>query len=139
MKTIVLLFLVGVLGAADAQDKVPATGISAAIKFEETVSGYLTELNGKYKLRATEVTFAPGALLDAHHHAGPGLRKVLNGELTFVQAGKTIVYKAGDYFFESGNVVHTAQNRTQAPVRVVFFEVLPVSYTGPSVIPPKAY
>ena len=139
MKQIVLLFLVATLGAADAQDKVPMSGISAAIKLEETVSGNLTELNGKFKLRATEVTFAPGARLDAHHHAGPGLRKVLNGELTFVQAGKTIVYKAGDYFFESGNVVHTAQNRTKAPVRVVFFEVLPVSHTGPSVIPPKAY
>jgi hypothetical protein len=103
MNRIVLLFLVSVLGAADAQDKVSMSGISAAIKLEEPVSGNLTELNGKYKLRATEVTFAPGALLDAHHHAGPGLR------------------------------------RTKAPVRVVFFEVLPVTHTGPSVIPPKAY
>jgi hypothetical protein len=36
-------------------------GITSAVKLEEVVFGHLTELNGKYKMRATEVTFAPGA------------------------------------------------------------------------------
>ena len=28
-------------------------------------------INGKFKMRATEVTFAPGAYLGVHHHVGP--------------------------------------------------------------------
>ena len=125
--------------SALAQQKVESTGITGAIKLEEVISGYLTELNGKFKLRLTEVTLAPGAHLGAHHHAGPGIRLVLSGELTFVQAGKAIVYRTGDSFYESGNVVHTAHNGTAAPTRIAFFEVLPVQWAGPSTIPPKPY
>ena len=36
--------------------------ITSTVKLEEAVFGHLTELNGKYKMRATEVTFAPGAI-----------------------------------------------------------------------------
>ena len=124
---------------AIAQQKVEAHGITPSVKLEEIISGHLNELNGKFKLRVTELTFAPGAKLGEHHHVGPGIRLVLTGELTFVQAGKVTVYKAGDYFFESGNVVHIAQNSTKAAARVAFFEILPVQLPGPSLIPPKAY
>jgi quercetin dioxygenase-like cupin family protein len=122
-----------------AQQNVPAPGVSVALKLEEVISGHLTELNGKFKLRASEITIAPGGQLGAHHHAGPGFRLVLSGELTFTQAGKSIVYRTGEYFYESGNVVHTAENRTKAPVRVAMFEILPVQWTGPSVIAPKLH
>jgi len=122
-----------------AQEKVQSSRVNAVLKMEEVISGYLTELNGKFKLRVTEVTFAPGAQLGVHHHAGPGMRLVIAGELTFVQAGKETVYKTGEYFYESGNVAHTAHNRTSTPVRVAFFEVLPMAWSGPSTIPPKAY
>lgn len=136
---VVLFALLQVSQCAIAQQKVESVGITPLVKLEETVSGHLTELNGKFKLRVTELTFAPGASLGPHHHAGPGIRLVLAGELTFTQAGKATVYRTGDYFFESGNVVHTAQNKTNSPVRVAFFEILPVSWSGPSLIPPKAY
>ena len=124
---------------AIAQQKVEAHGITPRVKLEEIISGHLDELNGKFKLRITELTFAPGAKLGEHHHVGPGVRLVLAGELTFVQVGKVTLYKPGDYFYESGNVVHTAQNSTKAPVRVAFFEILPVELPGPSLIPPRAY
>jgi quercetin dioxygenase-like cupin family protein len=139
-RPILMLFALLQVGeCAIAQQNVESVGITAALKLEETVSGHLPELNGKFKLRATELTLAPGASLGAHHHAGPGIRLVLSGELTFTQAGKATVYRTGDYFFESGNVVHTAQNKTNSPVRVAVFEILPVSWSGPSQIPPKAY
>ena len=51
---------------------------------------------------------------------------------------KATIYKAGDFFYESGNIVHTAENKAKAPVRIVFFEVLPVQWTGVSVIEPKS-
>ena len=80
-----LLLVAMLVGAGDclaAQEKVDAQGITQTIKLEEMVYGHLTELNGKFKLRATEVTFAPGAHLGAHHHVGPGIRYVLSGEVT---------------------------------------------------------
>lgn len=135
----VLFALLPFSECAIAQQDVQAAGIAVAVKLEEVISGHLTEINGRFKLRASELTIAAGGQLGAHHHAGPGLRLVLSGELTFTQAGKTIVYRPGEYFYESGNVVHTTQNKTKGPVRVVLFEILPVQWSGPSLIPPKAY
>ena len=101
------------------------------------VYGHLTDLNGKFKLRATEVTFAPGAYLGAHHHVGPGIRYVLSGEVTFTEGGQATIYKAGDYFFESGNIVHTAQNKTKSPLVILFVEILPKDWDSPTVVAPK--
>ena len=70
---VALLASLGANGAL-AQAKVEASGVTAQVKMEEVVYGHLTELNGKFKLRAAEVSFEPGAFLGPHHHAGPGLR-----------------------------------------------------------------
>src|SRR5262249_48147770 len=61
--------------------------------------GHLPELNGKFKLRATEFTFAPGGYIGVHHHIGPGIRYVISGELTFAEGGQETVYKAGEYYY----------------------------------------
>jgi quercetin dioxygenase-like cupin family protein len=135
-----VLLVVMLLGAADrlaAEEKVDARGITQTIKLEEVVYGHLTDLNGKFKLRATEVTFAPDAYLAEHHHVGPGIRYVLSGEVTFTEGGQAAVYKAGDYFFESGNIVHTAQNKTKSPLVILFVEILPKDWYAPTVVPPK--
>ena len=120
-----------------AQQSVEARRIAAAVKLEETIYGHLRELNGKFKMRATEVTFAPGGFLGVHHHVGPGIRFVLSGDLAFTEGGQTTIYKAGDYFFETGNLAHTAENRTTEPLKVLFFEVLPQDWNGPTIILPK--
>jgi len=121
-----------------AQQHVEARGITSAIKLEEIIFGHLVELNGKFKLRATEVTFAPDAYLGVHHHIGPGIRYVISGEVTFTEGGQSTIYKAGEYFFETGNLPHTAQNQTNLPLRILFFEILPKDWAGPTVIPPKS-
>jgi quercetin dioxygenase-like cupin family protein len=140
MMRFTLLLLVALLGGADrlaAQETVEVRGITSVIKLEEVVYGHLAELNGKFKMRATEVTFAPDAYLGVHHHVGPGIRYVLSGEVTFTEGGRATIYKAGDYFFETGNVAHTAQNKTQQPLRVLFVEILPKDWSAPTVILPK--
>jgi quercetin dioxygenase-like cupin family protein len=122
MMRFMLLLLVALLGGAvrlAAQDAVEARGITTEIKIEEVIFGHLTELNDKLKLRASEFTFAPGGYLGAHHHVGPGIRYVLSGELTFTEGGQETVYKAGEYYFETGNLAHTAQNKTTVPLRVL--------------------
>jgi quercetin dioxygenase-like cupin family protein len=134
------LLIAVLLGGVDrlaAQDTVEIRGITSAIKLEEVLYGHLPELNGKFKMRATEVTFAPDAYLGVHHHVGPGIRYVLTGEVTFTEGGRATIYKAGDYFFETGNIAHTAQNKTERPLRVLFVEILPKDWSAPTVIPPK--
>ena len=136
-----LLLFVALLGAAGrlaAQESVEMRGITSAVKLEEVVFGHLTELNGKYKMRATEVTFAPGGYLGVHHHVGPGIRYVLSGEVTFTEGGRATVYKAGEYFFETGNLAHTAENKSNMPLRLLFVELLPKNWAAPTVIPPSA-
>ena len=141
MMRFTLLLFVALLGAAGrlaAQESVEMRGITSAVKLEEVVFGHLTELNGKYKMRATEVTFAPGGYLGVHHHVGPGIRYVLSGEVTFTEGGRATVYKAGEYFFETGNLAHTAENKSDMPLRLLFVELLPKNWAAPTVIAPSA-
>ena len=117
--------------------KVDTKGLTAKIKFESVLSGYLEELNGKYKLRVTELVLEPGGYVGEHHHSGPGIRQVTSGYMTYVLPEKTVVYGPGDFFFESGDVNHTAQNKTDAPMVHVLFEILPADLKGPSIMPVK--
>ena len=132
------LSLLGATVHLAAEEGVERRGITSAVKLEEVIFGHLTELNGKYKMRATEVTFAPGGYLGVHHHVGPGIRYVLSGELTFTEGGRATVYRAGEYFFETGNLAHTAENKTNEPLRILFVEMLPKNWSAPTIIPPSA-
>lgn len=115
--------------------RVDTKGLSAKIKFEEVISGPLADLNGKFKLRITELTLEPGGYVGEHNHAGPGIRQVTAGQMTYVLPDQTVVYNPGDFFFEAGNVNHTVFNKTDAPMVHVLFEVLPADLKGPSLIP----
>ena len=128
-------FVVGSVAVAQAPGAVEKKGQVSRTKLEAMVTGHLSELNGKFKLRASEVTYEPGGFIGVHHHAGPGIRCVTAGELTYVQTDKTTVYRAGECFFESGDVSHTAANRTAQPVVLLNFEVLPAAWSDSSAIP----
>ena len=128
------------LTTAVAQEsvKVDTKGLVAKIKFESVLSGFLTDLNGKYKLRVTELTLEPGGYVGEHNHAGPGIRLVTSGSMTHVWADKTVVYAPGEFFFESGDINHTVYNKTDAPMVHLLFEILPADLKGPSLMPVKA-
>jgi len=127
-----------VAGYSSAQQKVERKGTASTVKLEQAMSGYLTALNGKYKLVATETTFEPGGNIADHHHVGPGIRFVVSGELTLVGEGKTRTYKTGEYFYESGDVTTAASNKGNSPVRIINFEILPADWKGGSAVPPKS-
>ena len=131
----VLLFSATLMGQVQTA-RVARHGFDSKVMFERIVSGHLTELNGKYKLRVTETVYQAGGYIGEHHHAGPGIRLVESGELTYVQSDTTRVFKAGDYFFESGDITHTAYNKTDKPVVILNFEILPGNWDGPSTIEP---
>jgi quercetin dioxygenase-like cupin family protein len=135
-----LAALLAQAGEATAQTpsspvKVDTKGLVAKIKFEGVLSGFLADLNGKYKLRVTELTLEPGGYVGEHNHVGPGIRQVTSGHMTYVLPDKTVVYGPGEFFFESGDINHTVFNRTDAPMVHVLFEVLPADLKGPSLIP----
>ena len=123
-----------------AQDawKLETKDFGSKIKLETVVSGYLADINGKYKLRVSEATFQPGGHVGDHQHSGPGMRYVVAGELTLVEAGKSTIYKAGDSFYESGSVTNKAQNNGKVPTVVIITEIIPVDWKGGTAIQPKS-
>lgn len=114
--------------------QVAKKGQTSKILLEHPVQGHLTDLNGKYELRLSETVYESGGYIGAHHHAGPGIRMVEEGNLRYVQPDKTTIYKPGDCFFESGDVTHTAFNDGPGKVRLLNFELLPANWKGGSAI-----
>ena len=123
---------------AQEAGKVERKGTAGKVKHEEVVSGFLTDLNGKYKLRVSENTFEPGGFVGDHYHVGPGIRVVTAGEFTLVQDGKTTIKKAGDTFYEGGDVSIAVHNKGKVPAVILNFEILPVDWKGPSNVPVKS-
>jgi quercetin dioxygenase-like cupin family protein len=111
---------------------VASSGLHSTIKSEQVLAGYLKDVNGKYKLRVGEVTFDPNGYIGEHQHRGPGIRHLAAGEITLVQEGKTTVYKAGDYWFEPGDITNAVSNKGTGPATIVQFELLPADVTGSS-------
>lgn len=127
--------LLSIIGYAQSNVRiVERRGMYAELKLEQVITGNLTELNGKYKLRVAAVTYEPGGFVGNHHHAGPGLRCVFAGNLTYVQEGITNTYGPGECFYESGNVDHHARNNGDASVQLFNFQILPRDWTGSSAI-----
>lgn len=112
---------------ARADPAVAVKGFHGKVRAELTDLGHLSELSGKYRLRATEVTIDPAGYMHAHHHLGPGLRCISSGELTYTIRGETHVYRAGECFSETGDVSHEARNDGATPVVLLNFELLPDS------------
>jgi quercetin dioxygenase-like cupin family protein len=70
--TAALLLLAG--SALAQQPAVDVKGVTRKLIAEHVLGGYLTELNGKYKMTVAEFTIAPGGYFGPHLHAGPGFR-----------------------------------------------------------------
>ena len=117
-KVAVCFFSAGVLvtAHADAPLKVDTRGVTAKILYEAPIDGgHLPELKGKYKMRITEITIAPGGHVGDHNHLGPGIRQMTVGEMEYILPDKTMIYRAGDFFFETGDVSHRVNNKTSEP------------------------
>ena len=130
-----LLSLIAGMAHAQQAPSVDSKGQRPQVKLEQVVSGHLADLNGRYKLRVTEVTYDPNGYIGPHHHVGPGIRCVQSGELTYVQPDKTSIYRTGDCFYESGDISHTANNATDKPVVLLNFEIVPATHTKGTAIP----
>lgn len=84
----------------------------------------------EWLVRCDRVDFPPGAVAHRHVHPGPGIRRLLFGELTVTTAGATTTHRPGDPWFESGpEPVYARSSSTEASafVRVI---LLPAEWAG---------
>jgi quercetin dioxygenase-like cupin family protein len=88
-------------------------------------------LEGERSLRIFLLTMQPGAEIPDHQHAGPGLRYILDGEITIASKdGEEKTYKAGETYFEGPGANHpagmmSAPNPTDQKTRALIIEALP--------------
>lgn len=132
---VVLAVFMSQTSSAQQPATVDSKGQHPKVKLEEIIAGNLTELNGRYKLRVTEITYDVGGYIGPHHHVGPGIRCITSGELTYIQPDKTNIYSSGDCFYETGDISHTINNPTDKPIVVLNFEIVPLSHKGGTAIP----
>jgi quercetin dioxygenase-like cupin family protein len=135
-----LLCLTAVMSPANGAEqlKVDTKGVTARIVYEAPINGgHLPELKGKYKMRITEISIAPGGHVGDHNHVGPGIRQMTVGEMEYIMPQMTHTYRVGDYFFETGDISHRVINKSAAVNTHLLFEILPVELTGASLILPK--
>ena len=130
----------GALVTAHANEplKVDTQGVTAKILYEAPINGgHVPDLKGKYKMRITEISIAPGGHVGDHNHLGPGIRQMRAGEMQYILPDKTVIYHAGDFFFETGDISHRVNNKTAEPNTHLLFEILPMDVKGASLILPK--
>lgn len=132
----VAVSLLSAMLLAQPATQVEKKNFESKVQYEHVIAGHLTELNGKYKLRVSENVYAPGGYIGEHHHVGPGIRFIKSGQLTYVESGVTRVYKEGEYFFEPGDVTHAGYNKTDKPLVIQSFELLPADWKQGSTVPP---
>lgn len=95
--------------------------LSAAID----VSGF-----DSWVMRCDRIDFPPGGIAHTHTHPGPGIRKLLFGELTVTTGGQTNTYGPGDPWFESGPEPVLAVATESEPSAFVRVLVLPSGWAG---------
>ncbi|HYL13400.1 MAG TPA: cupin domain-containing protein [Terriglobales bacterium] len=120
-----------------SQSMVEMKGVKPSLKLQTPLEGFMTALNGKLDLRASEVEFTPGGEVRDHYHFGPGIRRVMDGELTLVypDTNKEQVVRAGDYFYESGDVNIWAVNRGSQTARLLIVELVPRDWKSSAMAP----
>jgi len=83
--------------------------------------------------RGDSVAFPPGGCAYLHHHRGPGIRCLIDGELRIDMNGESHDYNVGDAWFESGFDPVFAQAGDR-PTRFIRVMILPRSLIGKSSI-----
>jgi len=85
---------------------------------------------GEWVLRCDRVDFPPGGIAYRHVHPGPGIRRILHGELTIDRGGEAHTYRSGESWLEEADdpVLATASPTEEtAFVRVM---LLPAEWAG---------
>ena len=78
LKTLTLALVLAAFGisAANAQQlaAVESKGKHGQVKLDKVVTGYLSDLNGRFRLRVTEVTYDPSGYIGPQYQFGSSIR-----------------------------------------------------------------
>jgi hypothetical protein len=81
-------------------------------------------------MRCDRVDFPPGGVAYRHTHPGPGIRRLLFGELTIETGGRTRTLGPGEPWFESGPEPVLATGSAVADTAFVRVMLLPREWAG---------
>ena len=84
----------------------------------------------QWLMRCDRVDFPPGAVAYRHTHPGPGIRRLLFGELTVTTGGVTTTHRAGSPWFESGPEPVYAEASATEETAFVRVMLLPLEWAG---------
>lgn len=82
-------------------------------------------VSGPYSIVQQVLDFAPGSETPRHHHGGPGLVTVLQGQITLNRDGLIRTFSAGDSFVEMPGETLQASNRGSSDAVVAATFLLP--------------
>ncbi len=111
------------LGDGKPSDDMLAGGAGLAVSVE------LNEAQ-QWLMRCDRVDFPPGAVAYQHTHPGPGIRRLLFGELTVTTGGVTTTHQAGEAWFESGPEPVYAESAATEATAFVRVMLLPAEWAG---------
>jgi hypothetical protein len=81
-------------------------------------------------MRCDRVDFEPGGVAHRHTHPGPGIRRLLFGQITIDSEGRVDRYGPGEAWFERGPDPVLATTSTEEPSAFVRVLLLPVAFAG---------
>jgi hypothetical protein len=91
---------------------------------------------GEWLLRCDRVDFPPGGVAHRHVHPGPGIRRILHGELTIARDDAAHTYRAGESWFEDADDPVTATASASEETAFVRVLLLPrertIRYVDPA-------
>ena len=114
--------------AHGAKPTVAVAGAAAPAIPNKTIYSFTLDspsISGPYSLVQQVLVFAPGAQTAKHHHGGPGVITVLQGEITLNRDGTETTYRMGDSFTETPGQTLQAFNRGTVQLTVVASYLLP--------------
>ena len=85
---------------------------------------------GAWLLRCDRIDFPPGGVAYRHVHPGPGIRRLLHGELTIARDDSKHTYRAGESWFEDADDPVTATASGTDATAFVRVLLLPAEWAG---------
>jgi hypothetical protein len=104
-----------------AEEAAAGAALSAGVELDPAV---------EWVMRCDRVDFPPGAVAYRHTHPGPGIRRLLFGELTIDAPGHLHTYGGGEAWFEGADYPVLATASTTADTAFVRAFVLPAEWAG---------
>lgn len=114
--------------AHGAKPTVAVAGAPAPATPNKTLYSFTLDspsISGAYSLVQQVLVFAPGSQTAKHHHGGPGVITVLQGQVTLNRDGMEKTYSIGDSFSETPGQTLQAFNRGSTELVIAATYLLP--------------